>query len=93
LLGAHPKVLQAAVVAFADPVLGEKACCFVVAAGGDAPTLLELCAYLTGHGISRPKLPERLEIIDAMPMTPTGKIIKARLKERLLGAPVSAPLA
>lgn len=85
LLGTHPKVLQAAVVAFPDPVLGEKACCFVVVAGEDAPTLHELCAYLTEHGISKVKLPERLEIIDAMPMTPTRKIIKARLKERLLG--------
>lgn len=84
LLGTHPKILQAAVVAFADPVLGEKACCFVVVAGEHVPTLAELCAYLTEYGISKVKLPERLEIIDAMPMTPTRKIIKARLKERLL---------
>jgi len=85
LIGAHPKVLQAAVVAYPDPVLGEKACCFVVVKGEDAPTLPELCAYLTERGISKVKLPERLEIIDAMPMTPTRKVIKARLRERLLG--------
>ena len=83
LIGAHPKVAQAAVVAFPDPVLGEKACCFVVVKGDAIPTLPELCAYLIEHGISKVKLPERLEIIDVMPMTPTRKVIKARLKERL----------
>lgn len=85
LIGTHPKVLHAAVVAYPDPVLGEKACCFVVLKGDDAPTLSELCAYLTQRGISKVKLPERLEVIDAMPMTPTRKIIKAKLRERLLG--------
>jgi cyclohexanecarboxylate-CoA ligase len=85
LIGTHPKVLQAAVVAFPDPVLGEKACCFLVAKGGASPTLRELCAYLTEHGVSKVKLPERLEIIDSMPMTPTRKIIKAQLRERLRG--------
>ncbi len=85
LVGTHPKVLQAAVVAYPDPVLGEKACCFVVIKGDEVPTLAELCAYLTERGISKVKLPERLEIIDEMPMTPTRKIIKARLKALLAG--------
>ena len=80
LLDRHPKVAQSAIVPVPDPVLGEKACCFAVAAEGDAPTLDELCAYLAEHDIARHKLPERLELVAEMPMTATRKIIKARLK-------------
>ena len=43
-------------------------------------TLAELCAYLSEHAIAKIKLPERLEIVAEMPMTPTRKIIKGRLK-------------
>ncbi|MCG8690841.1 MAG: acyl--CoA ligase, partial [Minwuiales bacterium] len=80
LLDRHPKILQSAIVPVPDPVLGEKACCFAVAAEGDAPTLDELCAYLAEHDIAKHKLPERLELVAEMPMTATRKIIKARLK-------------
>src|SRR5690606_38691784 len=83
LLDKHPKVAQSAIVPMPDPILGEKACAFVVAKPGAAPTLAELCDYLTEHGIAKIKLPERLELIDEMPMTPTRKIIKGRLKARL----------
>ena len=80
LLEQHPQVVQAAVVPIADPVLGERACCFIVAAGGAAPSLEVLCSYLLERGISKVKLPERLETVDAMPMTPTRKVIKGRLR-------------
>jgi len=80
LLDKHPKVAQAAIVPIPDSVLGEKACAFVVPKPGAAPTLRELCDYLSEHAIAKIKLPERLEIIAEMPMTPTRKIIKGRLK-------------
>jgi acyl-coenzyme A synthetase/AMP-(fatty) acid ligase len=80
LLDKHPQVAQSAIVPMPDPILGEKACAFVVAKPGAAPTLAELCNYLIEHGIAKIKLPERLEIIDEMPLTPTRKIIKGRLK-------------
>ena len=79
----HPKVAEAAIIAYPDPLLGEKACCFIVAKGNRAPSLEEICAYLVAHGVSKPKLPERLEVIDEMPMTPTRKVIKAKLRARL----------
>ena len=47
------------------------------------PTLPELCAYLTEHGVSKVKLPERLEFLEEMPVTPTRKVMKGRLKELL----------
>lgn len=80
LLDAHPKVAQAAIAPVPDPVLGERACAYVVPAGGEPPSLDELCAWLTDKGIARTKLPERLEILAEMPMTATRKIIKGRLK-------------
>ena len=83
LLDAHPDVLQAAIVPVPDPVLGEKACCFVVPKGSLPPTLEALCAWLLERGVARVKLPERLEIVAEMPLTPTRKVIKGRLAEML----------
>ena len=86
LLDRHPKIEQAAIVAVADPTLGERAVCFAVptaTASETPPDLAELCAYLTEAGIAKIKLPERLELIAAMPLTPTRKIIKSALRARL----------
>ncbi|HUQ76483.1 MAG TPA: AMP-binding protein [Burkholderiales bacterium] len=83
LLDAYPRVMQAAIVPVPDPVLGERACCVIVPRGERAPTLEELCAYLLEKGVARNKLPERLEIVADMPLTPTRKIIKGELRKRI----------
>ena len=83
LLDKHPKIAQSAIVPMPDDVLGERACCFAVAAEGETPTLAELCDYLLSHDIAKIKLPERLELIEDMPLTPTRKVIKGRLVARL----------
>ncbi len=81
LLDSHPKVLQSAMVPMPDPVLGEKACCFVALRPGVADvTLEELVAFLAERNIARMKFPERLVVVSEMPLTPTRKIIKGRLK-------------
>ncbi|MEM7344484.1 MAG: hypothetical protein AAF485_09580, partial [Chloroflexota bacterium] len=81
LLDKHPKIMQSAIVPMVDPILGERACCFVVLKpNATEPTLDELCTYLLDHNVTKYKLPERLEIISEMPMTPTRKIIKGRLQ-------------
>jgi cyclohexanecarboxylate-CoA ligase len=81
LLDSHPKVLQSAIVPMPDPVLGEKACCFVtLRPGAQAVTLEELVAYLAGHNIAKMKFPERLVVVPEMPLTPTRKIIKGKLR-------------
>ena len=85
LLAAHPQVDMAAIVPIPDPVLGERACGCITVAGDEAPTLEAICAYLDENGIAKVRWPERLEIIDAMPLTATRKIIKGRLTERLCG--------
>ena len=79
LLDAHPKIGQSAIVPMPDDVLGERACLFATVSS--EVTLEELCDYLLARGIAKNKLPEKLVIVDAMPMTPTRKIIKARLSD------------
>ena len=76
-------VLQSAIVPMPDPVLGERACCFVTVRPGAAVTLADVNAWLARHDIAKLKWPERLEIIDAMPLTPTRKIIKGELVKML----------
>jgi acyl-CoA synthetase (AMP-forming)/AMP-acid ligase II len=83
LVDSHEKVLQSAVVPMPDDVYGERACLFVVPRNGCSITLAEVNTYLSEHGVAKMRWPEHLEIIDEMPMTPTRKIVKGKLAERL----------
>jgi acyl-coenzyme A synthetase/AMP-(fatty) acid ligase len=81
LLDAHPQIQQSAIVPMPDPVLGERACCFVTLRPGVANlSLEEIVEYLGAKSIAKIKLPERLVIVPEMPMTPTRKVIKGQLK-------------
>ncbi|MEY2421626.1 MAG: cyclohexanecarboxylate-CoA ligase [Acidimicrobiaceae bacterium] len=82
-LFAHPKVADVAVIGLPDDRTGERACAVVVPSDpADPPALDELCAYLLERGLMKQKLPEQLEIIDALPRNPTGKIVKFELRDR-----------
>jgi cyclohexanecarboxylate-CoA ligase len=82
-IGSHAAIAQCAIVPMPDPVLGERACCFVVLKPGAARvTLNDLCTWLAAQEIAKARWPERLEIIDDMPLTPTRKIKKAELAAR-----------
>jgi acyl-CoA synthetase (AMP-forming)/AMP-acid ligase II len=62
--------------------LGERVCCYVVPAdGGSAPTLDSIKDYLRERGIAVQKTPERLELVDALPTTATGKVQKHLLRQ------------
>jgi 2,3-dihydroxybenzoate-AMP ligase len=64
-----------------DPVLGEKACAFIrLKSPGQPLSLQEIVDYLLEKNIAKNKLPERLVIVAEMPLTPTRKIIKSRLR-------------
>jgi 2,3-dihydroxybenzoate-AMP ligase len=79
---AHPKVENSAYVAMPDRILGEKGCAFVLTKGNQALTLDELCRFLKDErNIAVIKLPERLELVDAFPMTEVGKIDKKALRQ------------
>jgi cyclohexanecarboxylate-CoA ligase len=80
LLDSHPKVLQSAIVPMTDPVLGEKACAFVTLKPSQEISLPEVVAYLLEKNIAKNKLPEKLVVVAEMPLTPTRKVIKGKLK-------------
>lgn len=83
LILAHPKVRDVAIVGAPDKRLGEKACAFVVTRDGVTLSLEELVAFLRQKGIATQKFPERLENADELPYTPTGKLKKFLLRERI----------
>jgi cyclohexanecarboxylate-CoA ligase len=73
LLLEHPAIVEVAVVAMPDAVMGEKACAFVVCADEPPPALAEVVAFLEGRRIARQKLPERPEIVDPLPGTQAAR--------------------
>jgi acyl-CoA synthetase (AMP-forming)/AMP-acid ligase II len=82
LLAAHPGVRNAAVVGMPDERLGERVCCYLVAADpASPPTLDGIRAYLQDKGIATQKTPERLEVVTELPTTATGKIQKHLLRQ------------
>jgi cyclohexanecarboxylate-CoA ligase len=79
----HPAVGSVALVAMPDERLGEKACAYVVPSRGQELTLEELRTCLQGQQIAPTYWPERLELVDALPMTASGKVQKFRLREMI----------
>lgn len=80
LLG-HPAIQDVAVVAMEDAILGEKVCVYAVPRDGQPLSLEDVTSFMKGLGVAVYKLPERLEIIDAIPRNPVGKILKNVLRD------------
>jgi len=90
-LVAHPRVIDAAVVAVPDETWGESGVAFVV---GEV-TADDLAAYLVLR-IAKYKVPKRFVFVDALPRTPYGKVEKTKLlaevyPERSEGSPEETP--
>ena len=81
-VAAHPAVAQVAVVAYPDERLGEKACAVVVPKPGETPTLESINSLLRERNIATQKLPEKLLVLDDLPMTATGKVQKFLLRAK-----------
>lgn len=81
LIFKHPAVASVAIVGYPDPRLGERVCAFVAVKPGCSLTFEDLTRYLEEQQIARPYFPERLEIIDDLPRTPSGKIQKFKLRD------------
>ena len=81
LLHEHPKVVEAAVVGLPDPARGERACAVVVCRDAAAPlSFEEMAAFLRERKLMVQKIPEQLEILEALPRNPTGKVLKQELR-------------
>jgi acyl-CoA synthetase (AMP-forming)/AMP-acid ligase II len=78
VLSGHAAVEQVAVVGVPDRVLGEIGLAFVVPAAGAAPDLEALRAHCRAV-LADYKSPDRLEIVDALPLTSVGKVDKRAL--------------
>ena len=83
LLFTHPDIADVAVIGLPDARTGERVCAVVVPQDPAAPLAFEaMVAFCREAGLMAQKLPERLEIVDALPRNPTGKVLKFELKAR-----------
>jgi acyl-CoA synthetase (AMP-forming)/AMP-acid ligase II len=84
LLHRHPDVGDTAVIGLPDAERGERVCAVVEQPPGAAPlTLPAVTAFLREAGLSVHKLPEQLEVVDALPRNETlRKVLKYKLRER-----------
>jgi long-chain acyl-CoA synthetase len=79
----HPQVGQAAVVGKKDPSRGEVVCAFVVAKADQAkPTAEALRQFCREQGLMNFKIPKDVVIVDELPTSPTGKVLKRELQAR-----------
>ncbi|UOB12149.1 AMP-binding protein [Streptomyces sp. HP-A2021] len=87
LLHRHPAVGDVAVIGLPDAARGELVCAVVEQPPGtEALTLAAATAFLRAEGLSVHKLPERLEVVDALPRGETlRKVLKYKLRERYSG--------
>ncbi|WP_086562878.1 class I adenylate-forming enzyme family protein [Streptomyces africanus] len=87
LLHRHPAVGDVAVIGLPDAARGELVCAVVEQRpGAGALTLAAVTAFLRAEGLSVHKLPERLEVVEALPRGETlRKVLKYKLRERYAG--------
>lgn len=76
----HPNVGDVAIIACQDGV--EEQVCAVVVPSGPPPSLADLCEFLTRCGMTEWYHPNRLEIVEALPRDPLGKIRKYQLRDQ-----------
>ncbi len=81
----HGDVRQCAVIGVPDARWGEVGHAFVVLGEGARVDEAELVAFLRTR-LAGYKLPKRIELLDALPTSAAGKILKTRLRERVRGA-------
>jgi acyl-CoA synthetase (AMP-forming)/AMP-acid ligase II len=82
LLNTHPLVEDAAVVGMPDARFGEVVCAYIVSKENQEPGIDEITRFFTEKQVMKYMFPEYVFRLDAMPMTPTGKIRKATLQQR-----------
>jgi acyl-CoA synthetase len=77
----HPAVLKAAVFPVADHRLGERVCLAIIARDGGTVEADELLVHLNHTGLSKYDMPEFFILMEAFPLTASGKILKRELVE------------
>ncbi|PNE33118.1 hypothetical protein AF335_14360 [Streptomyces eurocidicus] len=81
LAGIHPAVADCAAVGKPHDIYGETVCLFLtLRPGQDPPLLEEMRSFLKEEGIAVYKLPQRMEVLDTLPMVGNGKADRAALR-------------
>ncbi|KFC03831.1 2,3-dihydroxybenzoate-AMP ligase [Trabulsiella guamensis ATCC 49490] len=87
LLLRHASVIHAALVSMEDSLLGEKSCAYLVVT---APLrAVAVRRFLREQGVAEFKLPDRVACVDALPLTPVGKVDKKKLRQWLAERPLT----
>jgi len=81
-LQAHPSVALVAAVGCPDAHAGEVPVAYVQLAPGASCSSEQLLNFATANIAERAAVPKRIEIVDALPVTPVGKIFKPALQQR-----------
>jgi acyl-CoA synthetase (AMP-forming)/AMP-acid ligase II len=94
----HPAVDKAAAIPYPDPRLGERVCLVVSLKAAAALDPVELLQFLDEVGLSKYDMPEFYAQVEAIPLTPSGKILKRALmveldEQRLVPTPVRFTVA
>jgi HIP---CoA ligase len=77
----HPDVAQVAIVGVPDARMGEVGMAFVVPTAGHTADPDEILAWAREH-MANFKVPRHLEVVDALPLNASGKVLKFELRER-----------
>ncbi len=75
----HPAIAVCAIVPVPDSTLGERGCLCVQTTPGETITLEEACQLLDENKMAKYKWPERLELFEELPMTPTRKVQRGKV--------------
>lgn len=87
LVYALPAVAHVAAVAMPDPQVGERVCVCVVTHPDQELTLIEIADHFTASGVAKFKIPQRLELMPALPLTNVGKVDKNTLRKYVAALP------
>jgi long-chain acyl-CoA synthetase len=81
-LAAHPDVAEVAVVGRPDDYFGEEVVAVIVARAGSSPSAAELAAFARER-VAATKVPREYAFVRALPLGPSGKVLKRALREQL----------
>lgn len=88
VLADHPAVADCAAFGIPDATWGERPVVAVVLNRGASLTLDEIDAFLESR-LARFKRPRALHVVDALPYTPVGKLVRSVLRDRFKSSPTS----
>lgn len=77
----HPKIQECSVIGLPDPEWGERLTAFLVPASGQMIDIAELKTFLKAH-LSGFKVPKDFRIMDSLPKSPEGKLLKRVLRDQ-----------